>query len=432
MSVSKPSVALNNLRAVAILALIAFHSVSAYLSWLGPEPFPFDQSPYRWRAFPIVDSRRWLGFDIFCGWQDVYLMALLFFLSGLFAWPSLVRKRPQRFLRDRFLRLGAPFVFAMVVLVPLALYPAYRVTAVDTSVAAYARHFLALPFWPNGQVWFLWQLLILASLAAALHRFARRAVERLAELSSSAETRPGQFYMGLSGVAALAYVPLALAFTPWAWVEHGPFGFQLSRPLLYAVFYLAGLGVGAHGLERGLLAADAGAAMARVVRGRASLFLLLDGPDRPHLDRHTSAVRPASCGGCQLRGGVRRQLLFRARWLAAIRREARRDLEPLGGKRLRYVSASLSIRHLAAVRPAGRRIVRHRKSDDRRRRSVAACLGDERRDALASRRLAPCRRRGSAGAKAPFAGAGRVVAQRHCVAGRARRAVSASTTCDWR
>jgi glucan biosynthesis protein C len=256
MSVSKPSVALNNLRAVAILALIAFHSVSAYLSWLGPEPFPFDQSPYRWRAFPIVDSRRWLGFDIFCGWQDVYLMALLFFLSGLFAWPSLVRKRPQRFLRDRFLRLGAPFVFAMVVLVPLALYPAYRVTAVDTSVAAYARHFLALPFWPNGQVWFLWQLLILASLAAALHRFARRAVERLAELSSSAETRPGQFYMGLSGVAALAYVPLALAFTPWAWVEHGPFGFQLSRPLLYAVFYLAGLGVGAHGLERGLLAAD--------------------------------------------------------------------------------------------------------------------------------------------------------------------------------
>ena len=34
------------------------------------------------------------------------------------------------------------------------------------------------------------------------------------------------------------------------------FGFQFSRPLLYAVYYFAGLGVGAYGLERGLLAAD--------------------------------------------------------------------------------------------------------------------------------------------------------------------------------
>jgi membrane-bound acyltransferase YfiQ involved in biofilm formation len=32
--------------------------------------------------------------------------------------------------------------------------------------------------------------------------------------------------------------------------------FQLSRPLLYAVYYLAGLGVGAHGLERGLFARE--------------------------------------------------------------------------------------------------------------------------------------------------------------------------------
>ena len=53
-----------------------------------------------------------------------------------------------------------------------------------------------------------------------------------------------------------AYVPLALAFTPWTWSEHGPFALQFSRPLLYCVLYCAGLGVGAHGLERGLLAPD--------------------------------------------------------------------------------------------------------------------------------------------------------------------------------
>jgi glucans biosynthesis protein C len=256
MSVSRSSLALNNLRALAVLAIIAFHSASAYLGWLGPEPFPFDHSPYEWRAFPIVDSRRWFGFDLFCGWQDVYLMALMFFLSGLFTWPSLARKRHQRFLSDRFLRLGAPYVFGMAILIPVAIYPAYRVTALDTSLPAYVRHFLALPFWPNGHLWFLWQLLVLALLAAALHRFRPRAVQGLAELSSSADVRPGRYFIGLAGVATLAYVPLALAFTPWTWVEHGPFGFQLSRPLLYAVFFFAGFGVGAHGFERGLLAAD--------------------------------------------------------------------------------------------------------------------------------------------------------------------------------
>ena len=115
---------------------------------------------------------------------------------------------------------------------------------------------LALPFWPNGPAWFLWLLLALTIAPAGLHRFAPHWVAFLGRLSSDAAARPGRYLIGLTTVAALAYVPLAIAFTPWSWSEHGPFSLQLSRPLLYAVYYLAGLGVGAHGLERGLLARD--------------------------------------------------------------------------------------------------------------------------------------------------------------------------------
>jgi hypothetical protein len=32
---------------------------------------------------PIVDPERWFGFDFFCGFQDIYLISPLFFLSGL-------------------------------------------------------------------------------------------------------------------------------------------------------------------------------------------------------------------------------------------------------------------------------------------------------------------------------------------------------------
>ena len=71
----------------------------------GGVPFAFERAPYRWTAFPMVDLERWLGFDIFCGFQDVYLMSLMFFLSGVFVWPSLVRKGEVAFLQSRFLRL---------------------------------------------------------------------------------------------------------------------------------------------------------------------------------------------------------------------------------------------------------------------------------------------------------------------------------------
>lgn len=256
MPMSKSSLALNNLRAVVILIVLAFHSVLAYLGSLGPTAFTFDNSPYQWRAFPIVDAHRWFGFDVFCAWQDVYLMALMFFLSALFTWPSLTRKRGRKFLGDRFQRLGVPFVFALTVVMPLALYPVYRVTAADPSLLAYGRHFLALPFWPNGPVWFLWQLLALTVMAAGLHRFVPHWVEFLGRWSSFADVRPGRYFVGLATAAALAYVPLALAFTPWSWSEHGPFALQFSRPLIYAVFYFAGLGVGAYGIGRGLLAPD--------------------------------------------------------------------------------------------------------------------------------------------------------------------------------
>src|ERR1700722_11563344 len=187
---TKSSVALNNLRALVILIVVGFHSALAYLGSQPASAFAFDQSPFEWRAFPILDSHRWFGFDIFCAWQDVYLMALMFFLSALFTWPSLTRKGSGKFLADRLLRLGVPFGFALAVVVPIGLYPVYRVTAADPGVIAYVRHFLALPFWPNGPMWFLWQLLALTVVAALLHRFAPHWVASLGRWSSSAGTRP--------------------------------------------------------------------------------------------------------------------------------------------------------------------------------------------------------------------------------------------------
>lgn len=253
---ARSSLALDNLRAFVILLVLSFHAVLAYLRFLPAEPFPFDSRPYLWRAFPIVDSRRWFGFDLYCAWQDVFLMSLFFFVSGLFVWRSLGRKGVGPFLQGRILRLGVPYALVVAFLMPVALYPTYLQTAADPGVTAYWRHWLGLPFWPCGPMWFLGLLLLADIAATGVFRFAPWLGGALIRLSAAVEARPGRYLAGFVVVSTLAYVPLALAFTPSAWFDRGPFAFQLSRPLHYALYFFTGLGIGAGGIERGLLAVN--------------------------------------------------------------------------------------------------------------------------------------------------------------------------------
>jgi peptidoglycan/LPS O-acetylase OafA/YrhL len=253
---SRSSLALSNLRGFAIVMVVAFHSLIAYLGSQPAAQLPFDDPPFGWRANPIVDSARWFGFDLFCALQYIYLMQLLFFLSGLFVWPSLSRKGARTFLYDRLIRLGVPFAVGLYVLMPIAYYPVYRVTAVDTSWSAFWSHWIALPFWPSGPMWFLWVLLLFNIVAAALFWLAPRAGEFLGRLWDKAGLYPGRFFLALVSICAVAYLPLSAVFAPWEWVQFGPFALQPSLVPQYAIYFFAGLGIGAFGLERGLLEAD--------------------------------------------------------------------------------------------------------------------------------------------------------------------------------
>ena len=253
---SKSSLALSNLRGFAIIMVVAFHSFIAYLGSQPTSPHPFDAPPYGWTANPIIDSARWFGFDLFCASQYVYLMHLMFFLSGLFVWPSLLRKGTKTFLHGRVLRLGVPFILGIYVLMPIAYFPVYRVTAVDPSWSAFLAHWIALPFSPAGPMWFLWFLLALNIAAAGLYWLAPRAGEHLGRLSVFAGTHPGRYFIALVVISAFAYIPLATVFEPWQWVELGPFSMQPSFSLQYVIYFFAGLGMGVYGFERGLFDAE--------------------------------------------------------------------------------------------------------------------------------------------------------------------------------
>lgn len=284
---SPSSVALDNLRGIVILIVLAFHAAMAYVSWVGAPTGDFDAPPYKWLAFPIVDHERFFGFDLLCAWQDVYLMSMMFFLSGLFVWPSLMRKTDWTFVRDRLLRLGVPFLFGIAIVIPIAVYPAFRVTAIDPGLSAYWNALMALPFWPTGPLWFLWQLLALNIIAGLVHWLAPNLMAQLGRWSARARSHVAMYFAVLLGASALAYVPLALAFTPWTWSNWGIFAVQLCRPLQYLVYFSAGVGIGAAGIDHGLVAVDGplprrwalwlGAALASLVAWMGLTDLTLDG-----------------------------------------------------------------------------------------------------------------------------------------------------------
>src|SRR5260370_38462036 len=113
---SKTSLALHNLRGFVILNVLAFHSFIAYIVSQPASPLPFDSPPYGCTANPIVDSHRWLGFDLICAFEFLCLRQRVFLLSGLFGWPGLRRKGAKTFLQDRLFRAAGPLVIAQSLL----------------------------------------------------------------------------------------------------------------------------------------------------------------------------------------------------------------------------------------------------------------------------------------------------------------------------
>ena len=210
--------------------------------------------PYTY--FGHTDPKSWLGFDAVVLATDSFFMAMFFFLSGLFVWPSLAHKAPLSFVRDRLLRLGLPFAIAAFTIIPIAYYAIALRQHPDLEFAAFWWKMVTVGPWPSGPIWFVWVLLAFDLSAIALYRVSPRLVDPLNRLSLRGYEHPAEFFLFLLGVTAVLYVPARLYFGPSYWFEFGPFDVQASRVLLYAAYFFIGAGVGAANFDRGVLSAE--------------------------------------------------------------------------------------------------------------------------------------------------------------------------------
>lgn len=245
---------LDYLRGCVVLLVVIHHCVSGYARF----GF-FDPHSYLRSSSPILDERRWIGFDVFLMFTETFFMSLMFLLSGLFVRGSLRRRGALAFVRGRLLRLGLPYLLGIAAM-PLGYYPSYVAGGGAASLGAYWWETLRHGPRPNGPLWFIAVLLLFDLAAALAFRLWPNWPRRPASWCAARADRPASLCVALLLLTWAAYLPMLAAFGPDRWIVLGTAPVQASRILLYAAYFATGIVIGAAGPR--LLARDAGLARA--------------------------------------------------------------------------------------------------------------------------------------------------------------------------
>lgn len=227
------------LRTAITLMVVAHHSSLAYTTFAR-----FDKDVYINSTHAIVDTKRWIGLDIFENFNDVFFMSLMFLIGGLFLVRSINKKGTTLFIKDRFYRLFVPFLFLGTLLMLIAYFPSYYVGHSNTDIIAYVKDFFGAEKWPVGPPWFLWVLFVFNVLFALFYQHFIKLIDFIGLKLSALKNRAFSFFIILFGVTWMLYVPLTYLIGAGAWTGIGPFDFQLSRILLYFGYFILGISIG--------------------------------------------------------------------------------------------------------------------------------------------------------------------------------------------
>jgi surface polysaccharide O-acyltransferase-like enzyme len=232
------SCSLDYLRSAITVLVVFLHAILAYPTW-----GRFYPANYLHSTGPVIDPQKTPAFDLVPALLNGFFMALMFFISGLFVWKSLATKGAACFLKDRWRRLGIPYVLSLAVIMPLAYYPSFLLTGAQEDIFSYWCGWS----WISGPAWFLSMLLGFNLLAVIAFRIAGPSHHAVADVLV---TQPGAFFLALIILSGVGFMPLMAMYGPYRWLEWGPFTIgQANRLVLYAVYFFAGVAAGARGLE---------------------------------------------------------------------------------------------------------------------------------------------------------------------------------------
>ena len=142
---------LDNLKVVLIAAIIVIHAILGYASIV--EVWTYTE----FREVTLATATQVVLFVLVSPFA-FFLIALLFLVAGLLSPSSLQRKGTDRFLRDRMLRLGVPFVVYVLLVQPTLNYALQH--PLGAAPGSYRAEYLAAGRLDTGPLWFVGVLLV--------------------------------------------------------------------------------------------------------------------------------------------------------------------------------------------------------------------------------------------------------------------------------
>lgn len=250
---------ISNLRSFVIVLVVLHHALLAYVTF-----FKFEDSylianviPISNLFNPVLNPSKTKLYDLVVGVNDVYFMSLMFFISGLFFWKSVQKKGVGSFLRSRVQKLGIPFVIGVLVLVPLAYYPAVLQRAQIRGIEAldYGRYWVELSHFRflSGPFWFIGMLLVFTFIGTLIYMVNPSLNSSMKKQYRVIYESEWVFAFILIVASSLAYIPMLSIYSPHEWIGVGAFSFQATRILHYGIYFFAGVLTGAFGVKRSFL-----------------------------------------------------------------------------------------------------------------------------------------------------------------------------------
>ena len=226
---------LENLRAIAIVLVVALHCAVPYLVHAMPG-----------LAWPTADARPSLAVDAIFWSIEGFIMPLFFLMSGFFAASSIEHYGPRQFLQQKGRRLLKPLVIAAAIILPLELYIWMSGWVIDGLMSIRKMRSLKLPpelsenLWGLSHLWYL-QYLLLFCIGLAVWRSVRGQTQQSHHAPTSS--------LRVIGLPLLCAIPVSLIL--WSRPEI-MIGFQHSFfpvPLKFLhslCFFAAGLWLWSH------------------------------------------------------------------------------------------------------------------------------------------------------------------------------------------
>lgn len=151
---------LDNLKVAVIAGIIAIHAVLGYAGTL-------DAWSYTGVREVTLSPLPEIMLMVLIAPFGLFTMTLFFLVAGLLAGPSLRRKGPARFARDRLLRLGVPFLVYVLVVQPTMMYGLEHPLGVATGSFWY-EYLGREGKLDTGPLWFVGVLLLFSLCYAGL------------------------------------------------------------------------------------------------------------------------------------------------------------------------------------------------------------------------------------------------------------------------